>query len=115
MNNEGAGEVLNIFHIDQNKDFNETEAYQLVNMLHIVTQKAKNKINSYSGQVEYNKRQPKEAEFYQRKLNEEIQKWSEKVRRLGGVPLSLYKVKISAREGGFYTWEFPSSELSWRE
>lgn len=116
MNNQTTqGEMLNIFRIDQNRKFNEKEAYQLVNMLHIVTQKAKNKINSLSGQVEYNKRQPKQAEAFQMMLNEEIQKWSEKTRRLGAVPLSLYKVKIHAEDGGFYTWEFPSSELSWRE
>ena len=113
MNNEN-GELVNIFHLDKNRKFSEDEAYELINMLHIVTLKAKNKINGLSGHIEYNKRNPKEAEFYQVKLNEEIQKWSEKMRRLGGVPLSLYKVKIFAKEGGFYTWEFPSSELSYK-
>ncbi len=107
-------ETLNIFHIDQNREFSEEEAYQLVNMLHIVTQKSKNKINSYSGQTQFHSRNPKEAEVYQTKLNEEIQKWSEKTRRLGAIPLSLYKVKIIAKGGGFYTWEFPSSELEWK-
>ncbi|MCO4752840.1 MAG: hypothetical protein KC478_00090 [Bacteriovoracaceae bacterium] len=107
-------ETLNIFHLDQNREFSEDEAYQLVNMLHIVTQKSKNKINSYSGQTQFHSRNPKEAEVYQAKLNEEIQKWSEKTRRLGAIPLSLYKVKITAKGGGYYTWEFPSSELEWK-
>lgn len=111
MNNE----TVNIFHIDKNRQFSEEEAYDLLNLLIIITQKAKNKINALSGQVEYHKRNPHEAEMYQAKLNEEIQKWSEKVRRLGGIPLSLYKVKIQATEGGFFTWEFPSSELIYRD
>lgn len=107
--------ALHIFPLNANRVFSEDEAWELVNSLHIVTQKAKNKINALSGQVEYNKRQPKQAEFFQTKLNEEIQKWSEKVRRLGAVPLSLYKVKINAQDEGFYTWEFPSVELVRRD
>lgn len=115
MNAAGNGEVLTIFPINQSKNFSEEEAYQMLNMLMIVTQKARNKINALSGQVEYNKRQPAQAEVFQGKMNEEIQKWSEKARRLGAIPLSLYKVKIHAKEGGFYTWEFPSSELVYRD
>lgn len=114
MNKETANKTLSIFHIDENKKFSEEEAYELVNLLHIVTQKAKNKINALSGQTEYHKTQPKQAEAFQIQLNQEIQKWSEKTRRLGCVPLSLYKVKIFAKEGGFFTWEHPSSELIWR-
>lgn len=106
---------LNIFPLSRGGSFSEDQAYELLNMLHIVTLKAKNKIGALSGQVEYNKRVPRQAEVYQNRLNEEIQRWSEKVRRLGAVPLSLYKVKIGAKDGGFYTWEFPSAELVWRE
>ena len=114
MSNVAELNTLNIFKIDENREFSEAEAYNLVNMLHIVTTKAKNKINSHSGQAQFHSRNPKEAEIYQAKLNEEIQKWSEKTRRLGAIPLSLYKVKIIAKDGGYFTWEFPSSELEWR-
>ena len=47
MSNEAEVKTLNIFKIDENRSFTESEAYNLVNMLHIVTTKAKNKINSY--------------------------------------------------------------------
>ena len=48
-----------------------------------------------------------------KELNKEIQKWSEKVRRLGGIPLSLYQVKIPADNGSFF-WEFPSADIEFQ-
>tara|TARA_B100001971_G_scaffold215192_1_gene259778 strand:+ start:32147 stop:32497 length:351 start_codon:yes stop_codon:yes gene_type:complete len=112
MNNlETFDNVRHIFPVNKQNNFSQDEAKQLVNLLHIVTQKSKNNINAYSGQLNYHKNSPKDAKFYQDKLNAEIQKWSEKVRRLGAVPLSLYKVKIKASDETYYTWEFPGIEL----
>jgi len=103
--------VHQIFHVNKQSTFAQNEALELINLLHLVTQKSKNKINALSGHLNYNKNAPKQAKYYQEQLNGEIQKWSEKVRRLGAVPLSLYKVKISASDDSYYTWEFPSIDL----
>lgn len=112
MNNlETTENVRHIFPVNKQNDFSEDEAIRLVNLLHVVTQKSKNRINSLSGQLNYHKHAPKTAKYYQDQLNEEIQKWSEKVRRLGAVPLSLYKVKIKAQDQSYYTWEFPGVDL----
>lgn len=108
-----SNKVLNIFHLDDQKTFEESDALLLIDTLHLVTSKAKNKIGALSGQAQFHKRNPNEAQIYQQRMNEEIQRWSEKVRRLGAIPLSLYKVKIAASRGGHYTWEFPSSSLTW--
>lgn len=104
--------LASIFPLNQSSSFSQRQAFELIDSLYVVTAKAKNKISALSGHVEYNKRIPAQAETFQNMLNEEIQKWSEKVRRLGGIPLGLYKVKIVAEEGGYYTWEFPSADLS---
>lgn len=112
MNNlETTDNVRHIFPVNKQNSFSETEALKLVNLLHVVTQKSKNQINALSGHINYNKNAPKTAQYYQEKLNDEIQKWSEKVRRLGAVPLSLYKVKIKADDQSYYTWEFPGIDL----
>lgn len=34
-----------------------------------------------------------------------INKWSDKIRKLGGVPLSLYSVKFKSANDSFYLWE----------
>jgi hypothetical protein len=112
MNNlEVTNNVHHIFPVNKQNTFSENEALELINLLHLVTQKSKNKINAISGHINYNKNNSKQAQYYQGLLNNEIQKWSEKVRRLGVVPLSLYKVKVQAHDGSYYTWEFPSIDL----
>jgi hypothetical protein len=103
--------VHNIFHLNTQKAFSENEAYDLVNLLLAVTAKAKNKINGLNSRLEYYKALPEQADQIQLELNEEIQKWSEKVRRLGGIPLALFKVKIPGDADDF-TWEFPSADIT---
>lgn len=104
-------QVHNIFNLNTQKKFSEDEAYELLNLLIAVTNKAKNKINALRSQIEYNKNIPSQAMGFEKELNIELQKWSEKVRRLGGIPLSLYQVKIPADKDGFYLWEHPKSDL----
>ena len=103
--------VHNIYLLNQEKKFSEDETYDLINLFLAVTVKAKNKINSLNSKLEYLKAMPDQADEVQRQLNLEIQKWSEKMRRLGGIPLSLYQVKVPADQG-YYLWEFPSAEAS---
>ena len=106
--------VHNIFNLNKEKFFTEDEAYELVNLFLAVTAKAKNKINALNSRLEYYKHQPEVADEIQFELNSEIQKWSEKVKRLGGIPLSLYNVHIPHSEG-YYLWSFPSAELEFTE
>jgi len=102
--------VHNIYHLNQEKKFTEDDAYNLVNLFLAITPKAKNAINGLNSRLEYHKAIPEEADAIQMELNVQIQKWSEKVRRLGGIPLSLYQVKIPAHNG-YFMWEFPKAEI----
>lgn len=102
--------IHSIYHINNEKRFTEDEAYELVNLLVAVTSKSKNKINGLNSRLEYYKGQPRMADEIQTELNLEIQKWSDKVRRLGGFPLSLYKVNIPSHTG-YFSWSYPSVEL----
>ncbi len=102
--------VHNIYHFNTEKLFSEDEAYELVNLFMAVTQKSRNTINGLNSRLEYYKHQPDEADAIQFELNTQIQKWSDKVRRLGGIPLALYKIKIPTH-GGYFISEFPSVEL----
>ena len=102
--------VHSIYHLNNEKKFTEDEAYDLLNLLMAVTSKSKNKINELNSRLEYHKSRPSVADELQSQLNTEIQKWSDKVRRLGGFPLSLYKVNIPA-EAGYFSWEFPCAEV----
>ena len=102
--------ILNIYHFNNQKKFTEDESYQMVNLFMAITSKAKNKINGLSSKLEFYKNQPDMADIIQTELNIEIQKWSEKVRRLGATPLGLYKVSIPASDGNF-NWVYPSADI----
>jgi hypothetical protein len=106
-----TNQVHNIYHLNSQKMFTEDQAYELVNLLIAVTGKSKIKINALNSRLEHYKNQPNVADEIQTELNLEIQKWSDKTRRLGAVPLALYKAKIP-NDAGFFLWEFPSVELS---
>lgn len=103
-------QVHTIHSVDTERNFNEDEAYGLVDLLLIVTSKSKNKINALNTKIDIFENYPDKAEAANTELNNEIHKWSDKVRRIGGTPLALYKVKIN-HESGFYTWEYPSANL----
>lgn len=102
--------VLNIYHFNKDKAFTEDESYELVNYFMAITNKAKNKINGLNSRLDYYKHLPLEADKIQVELNDEIQKWSQKIKRLGGNPLSLYRVTIPSSEG-YFLWEYPKVEL----
>ena len=103
--------VHNIYHLDTNKTFSEDEAFELVNLLLAITVRAKNKINGLKSRIEYFKLQADKVASLENELNFEVQSWSEKVRRLGALPLALYKVKIPG-ETGHYMWEMPSADIT---
>lgn len=103
-------QVHQIHSVNTESQFTEDQAYALVDLLLIVTAKSKNKINSLNTKIEVFENYPEKAEKANMELNSEIQKWSDKVRRIGGTPLALYKVRINSFDG-FYTWEYPSANL----
>lgn len=102
--------VYTIFPLNQDHFFTEEESYRLVDLFIAITKKAKKEITGYKSQLEHLSSYPEEAGPLQDKLNLAIQRWSDKVKRLGGIPLALYKVKIPS-ETGYFIWEFPSIEL----
>lgn len=102
--------IPTIHQVDLERSFTEDQAYELVDLLIIVTAKSKNRINACNTKLEVFKNYPDKMDEIQIELNNEIQKWSDKVRRIGGTPLALFKVKIKTF-GGFYTWEYPSADI----
>jgi hypothetical protein len=106
--------VTTIYPFSENqKLFSEDEAYELVSLFIAITSKTKNEVNALNSQLDFFKGQPSKADDIQFKINMAMQKWSEKVRRLGGIPIAVYKVKVPASGGRFFIWEFPKSTLEY--
>jgi hypothetical protein len=107
---QAENSLQQIHFLNQSKIFTHEEALNLVPLLSTITLKTKKELNNLNGQLAYfNNRQDKTNEI-QNRINLSIQVWTEKMRRLGVIPINLGKVKIPA-EIGQYFWEYPENKL----
>jgi hypothetical protein len=92
------------------KVFTHQEALDLLPLLLRISEKTKKALNNYNAQLAYFKNRSDKSQELQEKINSEIQTWSEKIRRLGAIPVQFLKVKVPSEQGFFY-WEYPSTSL----
>ena len=102
--------VRNIYPLNQTKTFSHEEALELVPLLMHISSKTKRELNVLNSQLSFLKTNSEKAESIQEKINQSLQSWSDKVRRLGAIPVSLCKVRIPGEEGHFL-WEYPENRL----
>jgi hypothetical protein len=102
--------VRNIYPLNKNKTFSQEEAEELVPLLMHISAKTKRELNVLNSQLSFLKTNSEKANAIQEKINDTLQTWSDKVRRLGAIPVSLCKVRIPSQEGQ-YLWEYPENKL----
>ena len=99
-----------ISHLSQPRHFSNDEALELISLLVVISEKSKKEINNYNSQLAYFKNNASKTTELQERINQTLQTWSDKMRRLGAIPMSFLKVKIPS-EQGFYYWEYPSTSF----
>lgn len=102
--------IRNIYPLNQTKTFSHEEALELVPLLMHISAKTKRDLNVLNSQLSFFKSNSDKAQVIQEKINTSLQSWSDKVRRLGAIPVSLCKVRIPGEEG-HYLWEYPENRL----
>jgi hypothetical protein len=102
--------VRTIYPLNQTKTFSHEEALELVPLLMHISAKTKRDLNVLNSQLSFFKSNTDKAQNIQEKINQSLQAWSDKVRRLGAIPVSLCKVRIPGEEG-HYLWEYPENRL----
>ena len=102
--------VRSIFPLNQTKTFSQEEAQDLVPLLMHISSKTKRELNVLNSQLSFFKSNSDKAQNIQEKINLSLQAWSDKVRRLGAIPVSLCKVRIPG-EDSHYLWEYPENKL----
>lgn len=103
--------VRNIYPLNQTKTFSHEEALELVPLLMHISAKSKRELNVLNSQLSFFKANSDKAQNIQEKINGSLQAWSDKVRRLGAIPVSLCKVRIPGEEGQHFLWEYPENRL----
>jgi hypothetical protein len=102
--------VRTIYPLNKTKIFKHEEALELVPLLMHISAKTKRELNVLNSQLGFLKTNSEKALGIQEKINISLQAWSDKVRRLGAIPVSLCKVRIPGDEGQ-YLWEYPENRL----
>jgi hypothetical protein len=106
----GFENVRSIYPLNKTKIFTHEEALELVPLLMHISAKTKRELNVLNSQLGFLKTNSDKAQAIQEKINFSLQAWSDKVRRLGAIPVSLCKVRIPGEEG-HYLWEYPENRL----
>jgi len=107
LNNEN---VRQIFPLNKSKIFSHEEALELLPLLKHISSKTKRELNLLNSQLTFVKSESDKAKILKDKIENELNLWSEKVKRLGTIPVSLCKVKIPS-ETGYFLWEYPENKL----
>lgn len=102
--------VRTIYPLNKTKTFTHEEALELVPLLRLISSKTKRELNLLNSQLSFYKTDSDKGQVIQEKINLALQSWSDKVRRLGVIPVSLCKVRIPGEEG-HYLWEYPENRL----
>lgn len=107
-------EVQNVVQLFPNKQSNSKMSYlqaeDLLSLITTITRKTKQEVNVINSQAAYFKGQAIKTAQLQNKINEVIQKWSDKMNKLGVIPVAMFKVKFELVEGDYF-WEFPEMKL----
>lgn len=102
--------IRTIYRLNQTKTFTHEEALELIPLLQLISSKTKKELSVLNSQLSFFKTNSEKAQSIQEKINLSLQSWSDKVRRLGAIPVSLCKVRIPSEEG-HYLWEYPENKL----
>lgn len=96
--------------LNQTRTFSHEEALELIPLLQLISSKTKRELNVLNSQLSFLKSNSDKAQAIQERINHTLQAWSDKVRRLGAIPVSLCKVRIPG-EDAQYLWEYPENRL----
>jgi len=110
MTNMNTENLRQIFPLNKSKIFSHDEALELLPLLQHISSKTKRELNVLNSQMTFVKSESEKAKVLQAKIDDELNLWSEKVKRLGTIPVSLCKVKIPS-ESGYFLWEYPENKL----
>jgi hypothetical protein len=102
--------VRQIMPLNQSRTFTHDEALDLIPLLQHISSKTKRELNVLNSQLSFLKTNSDKAQAIQERINQTLQAWSDKVRRLGAIPVSLCKVRIPG-EDSQYLWEYPENRL----
>lgn len=104
------GELFKLNEITDPKQFTLTEAQKILPLIRRITAEAAEEVKTLEERSRQLSQNESPTPFYSHRIQLTIQRWADKVRRLGAVPKGLWTVDFS-NGNGFYCWKFPEEEV----
>lgn len=102
----------NVFEIHRKKAFNLEEARKLLPFLFRLTEDANKEVKSLVNRIEAIADKSHSASItLEADLNAVIERWQNKVRKLGAEPKGLWMADFDNGEG-YYCWKYPEVEIN---
>ena len=111
-NQDEVGHITKIYRPQDDIRFTKEEANQMTGLLFCITKKTKNDVTSIKAKLQAQYHNKLKVQQYQEEIYCKVSQWGEKVSRLGGTPMGVWKVLIPSSEERPYEWEFPNSKVS---
>jgi len=104
-------ENLRVIHrLSETKTFSMEEAQNLIPLLKMITTKTKKQLQILQSQLSCVKSQSEKAVQLQDQMMVTQQAWTDKMRRLGVIPVALFRVRIPI-EGSYVFWDSNETKL----
>jgi hypothetical protein len=110
LNNETNQNVTQLFSLHEKSILKIDAIYQMIPLFLNITNKTIQDINVLNSRVQHYKGKPIQTNELQNKMNQSLQKWCDKIRKLGGYPINAYKIKFITDEGTRF-WIYPEAKL----
>jgi len=111
MNENMDANVTSIYPVNTRISFQLEEAETLIDLFLKITRRSRTTVVNLKSRIQYFQGRKDKISELQDQINQEVQKWSEKVIKLGGVPVSLWKVRIPGVGEKDFVWEFPKNHF----
>ena len=101
-----------VVEINRQGKFSVEEANGILPLIHKITEEYSQLVNELENRLEaLGTSDEKKAEEIEQQVNEYVQQWHSKVRKLGGLPKGLWLVDFDSGDG-YFCWKYPEAEIS---
>jgi len=100
-----------VFELKKGKRFTLQEAKGLLPVIKRITNETVGQIESLKARIDEFDPDPVQRPYYERKLGQIVERWSQKILKLGCEPKGLWLVDFDNGEG-YYCWHFPEEDVA---
>ncbi|MDP2599376.1 MAG: DUF2203 family protein [Deltaproteobacteria bacterium] len=102
--------MAEVFEWQRSRPFTLQEAQSLLPLVRRVTQEAIDHVEALKKRIEAVDPEPAHRPFYEHQLSRIVDRWSQKILKLGCTPKGLWAVHFDNGQG-FYRWSYPCEDV----